>query len=84
MAIKIAKESIPGSNFQQEMTMMLKLSHPNIVHFYGLVEQGKIIYYYANWRIRSSSHYLCMFASQLQINPGLCLNFYIMVTSKPS
>lgn len=51
MAIKTAKKHTPGSDFQQEMAIMSTLSHQNIVHFYGLVEQGTY-YHYAACKIK--------------------------------
>lgn len=30
-------------SFQKEMTVMSKLIHPNIVRFFGLIKQGKLV-----------------------------------------
>lgn len=30
-------------NFKQEISMMSKIMHPNVVHLYGLIPQGKYL-----------------------------------------
>lgn len=82
--IKKFKSEEETSEFLHEMGVMMNLTHPNIIHLYGIVQQGKIMLYAGLLAFimaivsRKSLHKVT--ACSLQNRHGLYCSIYQMAT----